>query len=185
MLIIGTEKGLVKKERTKISSLKDGMKNISLDAKVDYVSNLVKTQKASFRDIGLENQEGKAILRLWGTKYNEFKLIHGDEIELDNCSYSYNAVQLGNEGQLKIIKRGTVIPAEGLAEANEGVVNAKGNLTKKEGGYFLVGEGIEIPVEVNENIESCEAILERFSWDKKTLNQTQYSRFFKKMPRQE
>jgi hypothetical protein len=187
MTLIATEKGLIERQKTSISDLKDGMKGITLDAKVDYVSNLVRTQKSSFRDIGLENKDGKAVLRLWGTKYNEFRLMHGDEIELSNCSFSYNAVQLGNEGQLKIIKRGIVIPIGKLAETGEGMFNVKGNLIKKENGYFLADDEkkIEIAVEISGDMENCEAILERFNWNGKALGQSQHSRVFKKMPRQE
>jgi hypothetical protein len=187
MSMIAIEKGLVKIQKTRISELRDGLKGINLEAKVDYVSELVKTQKSSFRDIGLISGEGKAVLRLWGTKYNEFRLIYGDEIELGNCSYSYNAVQLGNEGQLKIAKRGTAVPAGKLAEAGEGIYNVKGSLVKKENGYFIADQEskLEIPAEINNDIGSCEAMLERFSWDGKALAQTQHSRVFKKMLRQE
>ncbi|MCX6773986.1 MAG: hypothetical protein NTY68_03250 [Candidatus Micrarchaeota archaeon] len=94
--LIAIEKGLIKSQKTKVSDLRDGLKGINLEARVDYVSELVKTQKSSFRDIGLISNGEKAVLRLWGTKYNEFRLIYGDDIELGNCSYSYNAVQLGS-----------------------------------------------------------------------------------------
>ena len=69
--------------------------------------------------------------------------------------------------------RGAAIPAGKLMEAEAGIFNIKGRIIKRESGYFLTdGEGkVDVPVEINSEMGDCEALLERFSWDKKALAQ--------------
>jgi|GEM_PF-6268456 len=178
--LIAEERGLTGTGFIGINELRDGMKGFSLKATVDYVSETVKTPKTSFRDVGILNGQGKAVLRLWRTQYEKYKLVHGDEILLRGCNFAFGAVQLGYDGSITVLKRAGFKALDAVDK--EGIYNLRGRLQKKGEGYVLAGEGKELPIDMESGAFEGDALFERFSWDNKVLRRTAHSRIFKKLP---
>ncbi len=178
--LIAEERGLTGPGLASIKELKDGMKGFSLKATVDYVSGIVNTPKTSFRDIGIVNEEGKTVLRLWRTQYDKYRLVYGDEILLRGCDFSFGAVQLGYSGTLAVLKKAGFKGADAVEE--EGLYNISGKIAKKENGYVILGNTKELLLESGQNGFEGDVLLERFLWNGKTLSRTEHSRIFKKLP---
>jgi hypothetical protein len=178
--LIAEEMGLTGAGFVGINELRDGMKGFGLKATVDYVSETVKTPKTSFRDVGIFNEQGKAVLRLWRTQYEKYRLVHGDEILLRGCNFAFGAVQLGYDGSLTVLKKAGFMALDAVEK--EGIYNLRGKLQRKDEGYVLAGEGRELPTDMESETFEGDALLERFSWDGKVLRRTAHSRVFKKVP---
>ena len=180
--LIAEERGLTGTGFIGMNELRDGMKGFSLKATVDYVSETVKTPKTSFRDVGILNGQVKAVLRLWRTQYEKYKMVYGDEILLRGCNFAFGAVQLGYDGSITVLKRAGFKALDAVEK--EGVYNLRGRIQKKDEGYVVAGNEKELPIEMESEGFEGDALLERFSWDSKVLRRTAHSRVFKKLPRQ-
>lgn len=146
--VIAAERGVLKKEITKISDVTVGSKSINLSCAVRHIGPLKKYPTGNrSRIVAVEDSTGTAELLLWNEDAEEAAgMKAGDSVDINNAYEKNGKLSLGYSGYLKITKKA---PFSKLSEIRElegkrthirsFIAAIKG--TEKNGFCFVISDG--------------------------------------------
>ncbi|MEK6982078.1 MAG: hypothetical protein AABX38_04065 [Candidatus Micrarchaeota archaeon] len=149
MRMLAIDYGLIKKQENtgdyiKINQIKPETRNINLKAKISRIFDIVISSSGKkYRDVQISDETGNAKLRFWEEDISFLSKIKvGDEIQLNNVYEKMGNLNIGYEGEIKILNKA---PFDTLNNLKDGsLVNLKVTVSKIIGKEGIIKNGKNI-----------------------------------------
>lgn len=180
MRILAIEHGLIKKQENtddyiKIKQIKSEQRGINLKARINRIfDTTILPSGKKYRDMQINDESGPLKLRFWEDDVSFFSKIKiGDELQINNAYEKMGNLNLGYEGEVKIIHK---VPFDKINALKEGAIaNVKVEISRitgeenrsKNGSNFKVfifdvkDETGQIPIVIWDHINRFAAIKEK------------------------